>query len=43
MKQQVVDLQLKPLQIEMERTLQMIQEKDISLVFSNPVDPEQVA
>nr|XP_047122715.1 bromodomain-containing protein 1 isoform X2 [Hydra vulgaris] len=41
MKQQVVDLQLKPLQIEMERTLQMIREKDISNVFSQPVDPEQ--
>lgn len=42
MKQQIIDLKLKPLQIEMERTLVLLQERDTTGIFAEPVKPEEV-
>ncbi|XP_057296314.1 bromodomain-containing protein 1-like isoform X1 [Hydractinia symbiolongicarpus] len=41
MKQQIIDLKLKPLQIEMERTLVLLQERDTTGIFAEPVKPEE--
>jgi len=42
MKQQLIDLQLKPQQMEMERTLMILQERDTSGIFAEPVKVEEV-
>lgn len=42
MKQQVVAMQLKPLHMEMERTLMLLQERDTSGIFAEPVKAEDV-
>ena len=42
LKQQLVDMKLKPQQLEMERTLMILQERDTTNIFSEPVKPEEV-
>lgn len=42
MKQQLIDLKLKPQQLEMERTLMLLQERDTGGIFSDPVKVEEV-
>ncbi|XP_066911378.1 peregrin-like isoform X2 [Clytia hemisphaerica] len=41
LKQQLVDMKLKPQQLEMERTLMILQERDTTNIFSEPVKPEE--
>ena len=42
MKQQLIDMKLKPQQLEMERTLMLLQERDTGGIFSDPVKAEEV-
>ena len=42
MKQQLIDLHLKPQQMEMERTLMILQERDTTGIFAEPVKAEEV-
>jgi len=39
-KQQIIEMQLKPLQLEMERTIEFLQERDTTGIFGEPVKPE---
>ena len=42
MKQQLIDMKLKPQQLEMERTLMLLQERDTGGIFSDPVKADEV-
>ena len=43
MKQQIIEMQLKPLQLEMERTIELLQERDTTGIFAEPVKLEEVS
>ena len=42
MKQQIIEMQLKPLQLEMERAIELLQERDTTGIFAEPVKLEEV-